>query len=241
MDKSFTSPFDKQKIEATDAHIRNEDMDMVEAQGADTVLPPANYMSRLVNIYELDISLGLSRVGGDPEDYRQLLVVFSRVLPETCAKMITYIENGRIENFAIEVHGVKGALYSIGATDMAEEAETLEIYAKERREDICKDRFPDFLDELKLLGTRIDEALFVKESKEQKPKGDIEELRLKMTVARSLLQSFETDGAQEIITQMRCKDFGKQLNMCLQMASEAIESFDEESAIDIINEINQLL
>ncbi|MDR3153545.1 MAG: response regulator [Deltaproteobacteria bacterium] len=102
--------------------------------------------SRLLDRYipGLDISEGLARCGGREEQYLPLLQSWSRHT-RTVLEEISSLDGLDIVNYAIKLHGLKGASYGICAHKVGEYASELEAAAKRGDLDFIKTANPGFI------------------------------------------------------------------------------------------------
>jgi two-component system, sensor histidine kinase and response regulator len=79
----------------------------------------------------LDEDKGLRFIGGDLKQYHQMLNNFRKNHLEDALATRNAVKNGEIELALNQVHGIKGASSTIGATALSEVAKTLEEHLKE--------------------------------------------------------------------------------------------------------------
>ena len=77
----------------------------------------------------LDIKDGLARLGNKEEVYISILKSFVKSIPELLSGIKTCSPE-TLEDYAIKVHGIKGASFNIGAQRVGKQAEELEIAAR---------------------------------------------------------------------------------------------------------------
>jgi HPt (histidine-containing phosphotransfer) domain-containing protein len=75
---------------------------------------------------------------------------------------------GDMCNFSISVHGIKGALNFVGATELAQKAYDLEMASDKEDVSFCAENLPPFLEELGRLGTSL-AAAFEQKSQNRAP------------------------------------------------------------------------
>ncbi|MDR0325689.1 MAG: response regulator [Oscillospiraceae bacterium] len=100
---------------------------------------------------DINAEIGMSRVSGIEELYREALELFNSKLIDECDKMTAYIKERNIGQFAIAVHAMKSMLATIGAMRLSETAFKLEAAAKNREVETCAELFPEFCENLKAL------------------------------------------------------------------------------------------
>jgi HPt (histidine-containing phosphotransfer) domain-containing protein/HAMP domain-containing protein len=102
----------------------------------------------------LNVDRGLLLIGNDEDQYGELLRISAKVFSEGIQKMRRQHRED-IPGFAIEVHGMKGALYNIGAEALGDFAKKLELAAKAGEDAYCAEAYPEFEDRLAAFGTRL--------------------------------------------------------------------------------------
>jgi len=106
------------------------------------------------NIEGLDLEAGVARFGGNPKLYAKIIKTFiDNILPHL-DKLSGLTEEG-LEDYAIEVHGVKGSLYGISANKEGDAAKDLEIAAKGGDYDAVLAGNVPFIDSVKVLREKL--------------------------------------------------------------------------------------
>jgi HPt (histidine-containing phosphotransfer) domain-containing protein len=123
----------------------------------------------------VDFDRGLRRFGGDSEAYLQALRSFLAHSPAILASL-RLLEGslggdfGKIlRDYAIQVHGLKGACYTIGAEDLGKEAEALENAARGGRLDLARARNGPFMGAVEALLQDLGPFLAELKPGEEKP------------------------------------------------------------------------
>ena len=80
---------------------------------------------KLSNIEGLQYNEAIARMCGDEELYRSALELSSQQIPSIIAELDGQLDGGDMAGFAISVHGLKGALNTIGAVVLAGFADSL--------------------------------------------------------------------------------------------------------------------
>ncbi len=189
-------------------------------------------LERVGTIDGVNIKLGLERIGCLRDAYAKSVEIMARRLPEVMERLASFLEQGDLKGFSIEVHGAKGSLNNIGATRMAEAAEALESKAKENDLDSCRQHLPALLADLETLGRGLREALAEQEAAGvPAEQGDPAALVRELPEIRRLLDAFEADAALEILQRLAGFDHGAEPNEALRGAIRAIEEFDCDRAV----------
>jgi signal transduction histidine kinase/CheY-like chemotaxis protein len=187
----------------------------------------------------LDIKKGLERFGNDEDSYLQVLQSFTFNIKPLLDQMSNMIYAGiNVENistaleqlpdYAICIHGIKGASYSICADVVGDLAKKLEEAAKEENFDYVKENNQGFIEATKKLIVDIGFMLedFVhKEPKEMLPEPD-KELLEKLKEA---CLAFDADVIEEITKELLSFDYEK--------GGELVEFIKEKAMMICYSEI----
>jgi HAMP domain-containing protein len=135
---------------------RNESTPQSPPESAEETLPPTedSLILKARALKELDVDRGIYLVGGSEDQYGELLRISARVFIDGIQKMQAHYQ-ADIPAFAVEVHGMKGALYTIGAMDLGDNAKALEFAAKAGDGTFCTEAYPSFEEHLGLLAQRL--------------------------------------------------------------------------------------
>ena len=166
-----------------------------------------NFWNSINIIGEINPEIGLRLVNGMKNIYLDNLKLFYSKLAGECDKMSAYIAGGDFKNFSIVVHSMKSALSGIGAMCLSKAASELETAANENDTDFCAERFPKFIQKLLSLHKQLSSVF---------PPED------------SCVNENEID-----------KKHGEPgyLREIIQKALEAVNNFDTDAGIEIINSL----
>lgn len=122
-------------------------------------LPPGALLSEhipedLQGLPGIDVARGMSYCGTG-KAYRKTLFLFREQIPGRLRRIRQAWEEGRWEDYVIEVHSLKSAARWIGAMDLGDQAEALEMAGREK--DLAKiaDNTTDLLEECDALGETL--------------------------------------------------------------------------------------
>ena len=107
----------------------------------------------------LDIAIGLSRVDGQRDVYEKSLKLIVPEIEKSNTNLIAFLSADDMENFRIEVHGIKTALANIGAMELSEKAFELEAASGKNDTAFCVSSLPLFLEGLIKLKMNLMQAL----------------------------------------------------------------------------------
>ena len=174
----------------TSAVSQNTNQEAFIAENVDAFLEKAK------NIQNLNVDKGILLIGGEKKQYTELLRVTIKVISVDILKMRhSHTEN--LSAFAIEVHGIKAALYSIGAEALGDEARQLEFAAKSDDAVYCRENYPFLEEKLRILSRNL-MALFPKQERNFQ-KGNVEELAEILDKAREACDVFDISAVNALL------------------------------------------
>jgi signal transduction histidine kinase/DNA-binding NarL/FixJ family response regulator/HPt (histidine-containing phosphotransfer) domain-containing protein len=198
----------------------------------------SEFLSELYKIDEIDVEIGLKRVSGMENMYRETVELFNQKLVPDCIGMYDKINFGDISGFAIAVHAMKSALSTIGAMSLAETALKLETAAKGNDFEFCVQRFPVFRNKLLKLNKDLT-AIFQEqaETKKKKMTGDKDFLTEQVEKALEAASDFDSDAGLNAINDLLVYDFGEQNNALLESAAAAFKDFNYDGVAETLNKL----
>ncbi|MCL1854962.1 MAG: PAS domain-containing protein [Clostridia bacterium] len=116
------------------------------------------FWNKIERIEGLSTAIGLDRVAGQWDVYEKTLRLMTRELTKSGKRFPDLLSAGDLENFRIEVHGLKSALASIGAMELSERALALETASDQADAAFCASKLPGFLEEAGLLNRQLKDA-----------------------------------------------------------------------------------
>lgn len=143
LDKALAAwvPEDKQKPPARSEPVRQE--------------PPPEELTGLPG---LDAARGMAFCGSAAV-YRQTLIMFSRQLPDRVQRLREALEAGQREDYILEVHSLKSAARWVGASDLGDRAEVLELAGRAGDWTVVESGTPELLARCRELGEALRQAV----------------------------------------------------------------------------------
>jgi|GEM_PF-964186 len=137
------------------------------------------------SIEGVDVSAGLSRIGGSEERYWGLLEIFLRDAKERLP-LLKIPAPGKLKAFITHVHALKSALTNIGAEALSESSALLEIAGHRDDVSYIHKHLDDFCTQLTSLNARIDKAIAEKYDRDtmRESREDADDLRWDQEIAR---------------------------------------------------------
>ena len=143
----------------------------------------------------IDIKLGMGRTGGT-KNYLRTLEVFYKDGNKKIEKIMDCLKSGNYHLYTTHTHALKSALANIGAENLSEAANKLEIAGKQKNIDFINSQNEDFLTKLSLLLNNINEIL--SKNKKENQSIDPEVLR-KLKNALAIYDLTAIDEAANIL------------------------------------------
>lgn len=191
------------------------------------------------HIYGLDVDRGLSFIGGMEKQYEELLRISARVFTENIPTLRDQCVSD-LPGFAIGIHGMKGALYNIGATDLGDAAKDLELAAKGGNAAFCQEAYPFFEDRLSVLAREL--TMVTQAEPGEGGEGSIPELKDALEKALEACRDFDAILAGKTIAPLKGLSWkSEDLGTDVKAVVEAVENIDyDEAEILIISLLKKI-
>jgi HAMP domain-containing protein len=179
----------------------------------------------------LDVDKGLFHSGGSAEQYGNLLRISAKSFEGKIERMRSFYRED-LPAFAIEVHGIKGALYAIGAAALGDEAKVLEFAAKAGDASQCAQAYPAFEERLRIFTGRLAAIPWRRERPVRGP-GDIQALTAALNDALEASRLFDSDKAAGIINsflEYSWDESRPEIAENLEKTADALECMDYDAA-----------
>jgi len=208
-----------------------------------------------IKIDGIDTARGMALTGGTLATYRKVLTMFCKdaeLRLQTLKYFLLESQNSKtgsfpskhLASFSTQVHALKGASASLGATELPFMAERLEMAARDNELDFIQEFFIDFIDSLEALINNIHGALdlFIEQADEndgalESSKDSSEYLSVFMELSDAIESKkiAEIDRIMEKIAKMP-KD--KKIGSVLEKISDQVLMVEFDSAIKTIEEFS---
>ena len=138
--------------------VSDEKKIAIKDQGPDSQSPIPD--SRfLFSIPGVDVTKGIAMTGGTLAMYKKVLALFHRDVQERLALLRQLPDEGSLPVFTTQVHAIKGASASLGASELSAEAARLEAAGKAGDMALIRQALPGFASRLEKLAAGIVTAL----------------------------------------------------------------------------------
>ncbi|MDR1542022.1 MAG: response regulator [Clostridiales bacterium] len=204
--------------------------------------PDALRRKRIFDSIPLNAEEAIAAVGGSEAAFMTILKAFYASLPKKLELLEkTRRDETRLDEFRIEIHGLKSALANIGCRALSIKARSLEISASEKKMDYISENADAFIHSLDHLRQKL--AILFPLDQEGGVKPKLTENKPDLDAAlhriRELLRNLESDEALGEIKLLMLYSYGEGPDEKLASIESFIESFEFDAADEIIAEIIQ--
>ncbi|MCL1928640.1 MAG: ATP-binding protein [Treponema sp.] len=215
--------------------IKKMSDEAVAANTADTA-EDKEFWNNIEQIQGLSIQIGLERISGQREVFKKSLKLTIDEI-EKCDKNLTeFLASGDMNNFRIEVHGIKGSLANIGVMELSARAYELEKASGKEDAAYCASDLPGFLEALRGLGSRIAEV-FAKENKNLGPIEIPPELPPVLEKLKAAIEQNDFSAMDEAIESLDALNPGGALKEETDKIKEAVMIMNNDGALEVIREL----
>jgi CheY-like chemotaxis protein len=214
---------------------------------------PAGFESRVENFpifleaaqkaAGLDIQSGFRLCGGTAEAFENSLRLLNRRIPKSIEKLEGSLKSYKAERFrefAVEAHGMKGALAINGLDDLSALAYELELAGKSKNAEACTRYLPDFIHKLTALSAALSEVFTDETDVFEKKQGDKEELETIITRLIIIIERFDRGQALIEIEYAQGFDFGSRSNKLFELLKADLYEYDYDSAMEKLQNFKEL-
>lgn len=199
----------------------------------------SEFLKMLREVQGLSAGKAISAMGGAADTYEGIVKLSVRLLPENIGKLNEFL-NASPNDYAIEVHGVKGVLNNIGAYKIGEVAQKLEDLSKNGDMEACRQIHPGFISALTEFMDSVT-AIIDKTESSEKLEGDISELISIMPGLEEAVEFFGAANALKLLESIRGYSFGDDIDGMVEDVTRAFEDFDFDAAEDYLTIMRRAL
>lgn len=190
---------------------------------------------------EIEVEVGLERIGGNSKSYRKLLKRFRDNQENVSSQIFQAIEQN--DHLLAErlAHTLKGVAGNIGAHQLQLAATSLENAIRASDIDLIHTLLPDMSEKLEQVRTSIATLDQEEIRADEQPKPiDTETLKAEFAQLRELLKEDDTE-ATEVIERLREQCSGSSLESNILAIEKAVCDYDFEAAIDHLDTLSENL
>ncbi len=196
-------------------------------------------LQKVSKLQEINVLQALERMDNFMEMYEETLKYFAKHMPDVSRRLIEFMGNNDAKAFAIEIHGAKGYLATIGGNELADLAQKMETAAKSNDMVFCKDRLQEFLTKYQTLANTLKE-IFEESNSQVVVSGDILELKDDIMQIILCLNDYRLDEPLEIVQKFERYSYGEDVDNLIKSLKELIDNIEYDRAIEAANEILQI-
>ena len=193
------------------------DNELAEPVNSNTATAQSSYSFNASLLNGVDVISGLARFGNDEESYIDVVRSYAGSTGLLLEKLSDFVSTDDMPNYAITVHGVKGASRAIGAVLAGTEAERLEHLAKDGDSAAVLAGHTPFIELVQAVIDSVDMMLANYDSLREKPTARepdvalLDELQAaclnydisRVDEAMQQLESYEYENGSELVTWLR--------------------------------------
>ncbi len=190
-------------------------------------------------IHGVDMRRSLETYGGSVEIYHNILKTYCSDIREKEETLPLLFERRDTENFTIQVHALKSASRSVGAYDLGEDAYRLELAGKAGDWETIGALFPAFLQALHRMVENVGSYVERYLTEKKETGGDFAETFDPVLSAelQEACRKMEYLRAEEILKQLRQKQYPEGLSRRLDEMCACCEAFDYDRLETMVKEL----
>lgn len=191
---------------------------------------------------DVDVKSALLKHSGNLENYLELLGLFYMDGQTKRGKIGTLQREGDINNYRIEVHGLRGASANIGAAKLSEEARKLEEAAKELNTEYIEEHGTALLEYYDKILLQIRNALD-KQKRQQAsggaPKSEIstENLLAGILDALTLLEDFKSKESAAKVDELLGYSLEEDMEKSLENVQMKLKMYEDDDAEEMLRDL----
>ncbi|MGL4593904.1 MAG: response regulator [Thermoguttaceae bacterium] len=195
------------------------------------------------NVPEINLQVGLLRTGENHDVFLKTLGMFYRILPEKSKKILEYLNENKIKEFIIEVHGTKGGLAGMGCDGLAQKAAELEHAAKDGDLEYCTKNTAAFINVLENFHKKLESIVAVLEenvSNETKKIANPDMFREQLSIIGGALEKFDSDAATKALEKLCTFTFPNEINDLIKKIKQHVDDFDYKNAKTTLEKLSEM-
>ncbi|MFI3249692.1 MAG: ATP-binding protein [Eubacteriales bacterium] len=200
---------------------------------------PGKSTSRLA-IDKVDTELGIKRIGGDFESYITILDLFYKDGVKRISILQDYLDAKHYQEYKVEVHALKSACASVGATGVSTKAQKLEEACNGENFSYVDQNSPEFVQEFKELLENIQNALsemIVEGEPSDKDHGDETLYKESLHKLKEALDDVDINSCNEILTKLSEYQWSKTIQDHISQIKDNVSVYEYDEAIEFIEAI----
>jgi signal transduction histidine kinase/DNA-binding LacI/PurR family transcriptional regulator/CheY-like chemotaxis protein/HPt (histidine-containing phosphotransfer) domain-containing protein len=241
MDDYLSKPIVKEQLyEILAKWIPNSkyiDLQTEENAGRDNRSPEEQgFWDKTGKIEGLSCNIGLERVSGQAEIYKDTLKLFVKETRKYITVLNELLGANDLHNFTIQAHSIKSSLANVGAMNLSAKAYELESAASRKNIDFCMSHLRPFSEELDDLSVKITEAF--SEFRQENGSSVISpELEMILAGMKDSLREKKFIEINDDLRKLEMQKLDGSLKDKIEEIMDAIIIMDYENALDEIQKL----
>jgi CheY-like chemotaxis protein len=227
IDDFLAKPIEMQKL-----HEIMEKWIPREKQAEPCGVPADSDMMKCPEIEGIDTEAGLTRIGGSVAAYLRILTVFYRDANERIKQIKDAAASADIPLYTTLVHALKSASRNIGALDVGDLAEELEIAGDNRDTAAIRAKTQTLLEKLRSLTKNISAAL-IRNTADTREETDLPSLRLEGL--KDALLHMDIEAVNKLISDYMSMSLTPKAKELITDINQDILLFEYDKAVERIN------
>jgi signal transduction histidine kinase/HPt (histidine-containing phosphotransfer) domain-containing protein/ActR/RegA family two-component response regulator len=194
------------------------------------------FWDKINGIDGLSCNIGLERVSGQAEIYKDTLKLFTKETPKYITVLTELLAANDMHNFTIRAHSIKSSLANVGAMSISAKAYELESAGLRKDIEFCASHLQSFSKALEDLSVKITDAF------SELPKGNgspviSSELELILTIMMDALNGKKYIEINDNLKKLEAQKLDGSLKEKIEEIMDAIIIMDYQSALDEIQKL----
>ena len=194
-----------------------------------------DFLEKISKIEELSVQLGLERVSGQMDIYRDAIRLLVKEIEKTAGNLGRFLAENDMNNFSISIHSMKSSLANVGAMGLSAKAQELEASSDREDNSFCASALEPFLNALMKLNKKLKE-IFVKSSQN----ADLiisPELFLILTRMNEAIKNTEYVKINNEMMNLEAVDFRDELRDDIEEIKDAVIVMDYDGVAVLIQKL----
>jgi HPt (histidine-containing phosphotransfer) domain-containing protein len=191
------------------------------------------FWAQINKIDGINVQTGLDIVSGQKNVYKDTLKLIIREIDKSEKNLTDFLAAGDMQNFRIEVHGVKGSLANIGALALSAQAYDLEKASGKLETHYCANHLPQLLSGLSAMGTALKKAFSLIKTSDE-PLEIPPELPAIFSEMIAAFKEVDLETIDNAIENLNTLEMGATLHERIEQIKDAIITMDYDEAKDLM-------
>lgn len=195
---------------------------------------------KIIDITGIDTEIGIRNCNENVENYINILKIVAREGKEKCALLKRCLKEEDYERYIVEVHGIKGAMMSIGALGLSTIAKNHEFAGKEENYkyihnnvEVLLHTYEEIINEIEQYMVQARKDTDIEFKGKNAPFMQIDFMQA-LTEIEKMLLDFESSLANEKVDYLLSYKINEEVNRFLNNLKMQIEELNYDEAIEMI-------